>query len=208
MDRETVALLRVHLERRPKGIQVGRTAGQRLAGQLGDDVGIAVRCNDRRMGCRHHIVSRQSQDAGDHLGFQRLPYGQGPRRRDRCSGCDAGGISLDLDTDEAGRNLERRFHKIRMQAGEDEGGTHHRMPCKGHLGRSVEDADARRVRRIGWRQHEGGLAEIELGSDRLHGCAIERFTTENDREWIAAEAGMGEHIRGEEQKRRHGAIPL
>ena len=71
-----------------------------------------------------------------------------------------------------------------------------RMARERQLARGREDAQAGAVGRIGRRQHEHGLGVIELARNGLHRGGVERVGVEHDRERIAGEAALREHVEG------------
>jgi hypothetical protein len=82
------------------------------------------------------------------------------------------------------------------------------MTRERHLGRAVEDADARGVGRVLRRQDKGGLRVVELGGQRLHVGVRDPPRVGHDGERIAAEAAVGEDVQGLEGEGRHGLTPL
>ena len=88
------------------------------------------------------------------------------------------------------------------EAREDGGGADRRMAGEGHLRPWREDAHPPRVARVGGREHEGGLGEIELPRERLHGAVAETARVREDCELVAAERARGEHV-GDDEAIRH-----
>jgi hypothetical protein len=80
------------------------------------------------------------------------------------------------------------------------------MAGERHLAAAVEDAHAGGVRRIGGRQHERRLAEIELGGERLHVGVAHAARIGKHRQRIAAEAAVGEDVDSDEGEAGHLAI--
>lgn len=82
------------------------------------------------------------------------------------------------------------------------------MARKGHLGGPVEDPYARGMRRLGRREDECRLAEVELRSERLHLSIGKTTCVEHDRELIAAETAIGEDVHRLEEyaRQRTGGI--
>ena len=72
-----------------------------------------------------------------------------------------------------------------------------------HLALAVEDAHARGVGGIGGWQHEGRLAEIELGGERLHLAIGHAARVGKHGQRIAAEAAVGEDVDGDEGEAAH-----
>ena len=178
---------------------VGRGARQRLAGDFGDHEGVADRGADRPVRGRHHVARREADAAGDQLDRhfrperQRLRRGDGHRIRRRPRISTSPAISSKRSTPSCGAALLRQH-----PAGADIG-----MAGERHLAAAIEDAHPRGVRRIGRRQHEGRLAEIELGGERLHVGVAHAARVGKDGERIAAEAAVGEDVDGDEGEGRH-----
>ena len=100
----------------------------------------------------------------------------------------------------------RSRHPAIRRARQEHRGTDRRVAGERELARRREDADAGPVAGLVRRQHEHGLGQIELASDRLHGGGVEPGGLQHDGERIAGEAAIGEHIEGGEAS-PHGTGP-
>ncbi len=109
--------------------------------------------------------------------------------------------ALDLDPHQPGRLLEQEHPvPIPSPAREHPPRAHVRVPGEGQLLARREDAHARRVRGLGRRQDEGGLAQVELARERLHLGARQAGGVGEHGERVAAEAPVREHVEGGEVK--------
>src|SRR5262245_31654204 len=89
---------------------------------------------------------------------------------------------------------------------QDPAGSNIGMAGEWHVGGAVEDAHARGVRCVLRRQHEGRLAQIEFGRERLHLAVTEAACIWKNSQRIAAEAPVSEHVDSHERigAHRHG----
>jgi hypothetical protein len=94
-----------------------------------------------------------------------------------------------------------------IDAVEQHGGPDRRVAGKGKLGGGREDAQSRPVAWFLGRQHEHGLSEVELASDRLHDRPVEPFSIEHDGEGVAGEAPAGEHVEGDKSSAHCQLLP-
>ena len=88
----------------------------------------------------------------------------------------------------------RGEHLRRAQMGEQRRRADRRVAGERQFARRGEYAQRGGVDGIARRQHEHGLRQIELASDRLHARVVEPLGVEHDRERIAGERRLGEHI--------------
>ncbi len=78
--------------------------------------------------------------------------------------------------------------------GEQGGGSHGRMAGERQFALRRENPDPRGVDRVSRLKDEHGFRQIELGGDRLHPDVVEPVRVEHDRERVASERGLGEHV--------------
>jgi hypothetical protein len=103
------------------------------------------------------------------------------------------------DLDQPGGLLEaQKSVRVAPLPGQHEAGADIGVAGEGQLVGRGENAHPRRIGRIGGRQHEGGFAEVELPRQRLHVGVRQAARVGEDGQRIAAEAGVGEHVDGDE----------
>jgi hypothetical protein len=135
-------------------------------------------------GSRCHEVGRHRLDERQRLG------------RRRGGGHHHSVLAREVERDQARLLLEHEAVAGPAHPRQHEGGPDIGMAGERHLRLRREDADAGGVRRIGGRQHEGRLGEIELGGDGLHLLGSRGLGHRDDGQRIAAELAVGEDIDG------------
>ena len=91
--------------------------------------------------------------------------------------------------------------------GEHDGGADFGLAGEGHLMGAGEDAHARRVGGVGRGQHEGRLAVVHLGGERLHLRIAQAPRIGENGELVAAEAGFREDVDSLVGIAAHGRLP-
>ncbi len=94
--------------------------------------------------------------------------------------------------------------RLVFQFSQQHGAAHGGMPGEGHLPAGKENPYLRRVGRIIRFHHEDRFRKVELAGDRLHLLRRQSIGAKHHRQRIAAEAAVGENIKGVEGK-LHGA---
>jgi hypothetical protein len=122
------------------------------------------------------------------------------------AGEQVGAVLRHLDRHRADALLERQaggavLRRDPAQVRQHRGGADRRVPGEGQFRLGREDAHLGRVARVLGRQHEGGLGEVELARDRLHGAGREARGLGQHGELVAAERGVREHVGDDEAVR-------
>jgi hypothetical protein len=148
---------------------------------------------------RDHGARLETDGRGHDGGRDFLADVQRLRRGQRCAPYVTRGITHELDGNQARELLEhqRRCERPPLALREErkrERRSDVRVPGERDLARAGEDANLRGVRRIIGRQYERRLRIVELGGDRLHLRPRQTPRVRHDRDRVAHERAVREHV--------------